>query len=69
MFVKSSSYDWSWVLCNVNCISRRMISLVEKATKKFQQWILGKGKAFTDQIVAPPYAILVLSTSTTGGTQ
>tara|TARA_Y100000385_G_C13051206_1_gene619848 strand:+ start:1174 stop:1314 length:141 start_codon:yes stop_codon:yes gene_type:complete len=46
-----------------------MISLVKKATTKFQQWILGKGKAFTDQIVAPPYAILVSSTSTAGGTQ
>tara|TARA_R100000544_G_scaffold37064_1_gene26987 strand:- start:5099 stop:5236 length:138 start_codon:yes stop_codon:yes gene_type:complete len=45
-----------------------MISLVKKATTKFQQWILGKGKAFTDQIVAPPLEILRPSTSTTGDT-
>ena len=68
MSIQTSSYDWSWVLCNSNCISRRMISLVKKATTKFQQWILGKGKAFTDQIVAPPLEILRPSTSTIGDT-
>jgi len=31
-----------------------MISLIKISTAKISQWILGKGKAFTDQIVAPP---------------
>jgi len=52
--INNSAYDWSWVLSNVNCITRRMISLIKISTAKISQWILGKGKAFTDQIVAPP---------------
>jgi len=68
MSAHNSNYDWSWVLCNANCIYRRLISLASTSTAKILQWILGKGKAFTDQIVAPPFASLRPSTSTTGDT-
>jgi len=65
MFANSSSYDWSWVHCNVNCISRRMISLVSGALVFHSDWFEGY-TVFSP--TPPPLASLRPSTSTIGDT-
>ena len=37
----SCTYDWQWVLSNVNCITRRMMSLISGARIFHSDWFEG----------------------------